>query len=129
MLSQHIAPVIAYDKLGRRCRTVQGECERDTCPTQARALESCPASAAQAVTHVYLYALTQQYGDALDTARVASHCRSEQLGRRIGEFAEYQSQAIGGHGSRDRQGGEPCACRMSEDSRGVRERAHADQKP
>ena len=97
MLSQHIAPVIAYDKLGRRCRAVQDQCQRDTRLTQARALESSPASTAQAVTHADLYALTQQHGDALDTARVANHCRSEQLGRRIGEFAEHQSQAISEH--------------------------------
>ena len=76
---------------------MQGQCQRDACLTQARALESGPASAAQVVIRAYLYALTQQYGDGLDTARVASHCRSEQLGRRIGEFAEYQSQTIGKH--------------------------------
>src|SRR5262249_34910623 len=62
------------------------------------------------------------------TARVTQLSSREELGWRLGEFAEYQSQAIGECRSGDGEGCESCTRGVRADYRGVREGEHAYQK-
>src|SRR5262245_24559705 len=73
-------------------------------------------------------ALMKQDGHALGATRVTQHRSGEELGWRIGEFAEHQGQAIGECRSGDGEGSESCARGVSADCRGVREAERAYQQ-
>src|SRR6516165_5496953 len=128
MLPQHITPVIADAELGRGARAVEGEDQREACIPQPGALERGPASATRAVIGAHMDALMKQDGHALGAARVTQPSSAEELGWRIGQFAEHQGQAIGECRSCDGKGGESCARGVSEDCRGVRQGECACQK-
>src|SRR5262249_6453379 len=115
-------------ELGRGFRAVEGECQREACITQTGALERGPASATRAVIGTHMDALLEQAGHALGAARVPQHRSGEELGWRLGEFAEHQGQAIGEGRSGDGEGGESCARGVRADRGGVRERESAYQQ-
>src|SRR5712671_6172705 len=66
VLSQYVKPVIAYDKLGGRVRTVKGQCQGDAGIAQPGPLQRRTTRSAQTLAGAHLYALTEQCGHALD---------------------------------------------------------------
>src|SRR5215470_677757 len=121
MLPEHVTPVIADAELDRGFRAVQGAGQREAGITQPGTLERGPTSATRAVIGAHMDALMKQDGHALGAARVTQPSSAEELGWRIGEFAEHQGQAIGECRSCDGKGGESCARGVREDCRGVRQ--------
>src|SRR5215831_391002 len=128
MLPEHVTPVIADAELGRGFRAVEGECQREARITQPGALERGPASATRAVIGTHMDALLEQDGHALGAARVPQRRSGEELGWRLGEFAEHQGQAIGECCSGDGEVRESCARGVPADCRSVREGEHAYQQ-
>src|SRR5207245_11105452 len=59
VLSQYVKPVIAYDELGGRVRTVEGQFQRDACIAQPGALQRRATRSAQTLAGAPLYALTE----------------------------------------------------------------------
>ena len=73
VLSQYVKPVIAYDELGGRVRTVEGQFQCDAAIAQPGTLQRRTTRSAQTLAGTHMHTLAEQCGHALDTPRVASH--------------------------------------------------------